>query len=870
MADQLEPYFKPVQDPGENLYLDRITKRLLAVLPPTKIQFRVILVESSEVNGFSLAGGRVYLTRKLVASAQTEDEAAGVIAHEMGHILSHQIVDETAADMRRLLGMTSVGDKADIYARFQQLMDARMKDKHPEARANSDEKQEEADLVAVYAMAAAGYRPQAYSEFWDRVNFVRGKTGNAVTDFFGITTPDSRRLRAIQKLVTALPLGCGGSGSNDSSDFEKWHSLVVANQASTVGSDFKPLLESTLTPPLRMDLEWLRFSRDGKYILAQDEGSIFVLSRDPYQPLFRFDAEDALEPEFTPDSQRVVFHTRGLHTEEWSITDRKLVASHEPLSQRGCIQTKLAPDGRTLFCISFRGDMDGTLTLTALDTTSGSVLYEKKDFFTPTGEYLLRLLVSAQSSIPTDVMPGGFSADGNYLLIGPGNDKVAFDLRTRSTVSIGWELKQQIVGAYAFIGDDKVVGEALNARDSGVFSFPQGKRVAAAPFRLEDLEPVTQGEYVLSHDIKDYAIGLADVAQAKFIAGSKTSSMDVWSGLLANEGIDGSVTLRKIADSTGKPESTTLPLSPLAGSLRTALSTDGRLLALSTRTRGGVWDVSSGRLLTLFRGFDSAMFAPDNSLVAQFPKYGKNDRGIVHITFAPLASTLMPYKEDDDTSLTFGMLEQWKHPDKKHTEWTVRKLEDNSVMWSKTYEGEGPGHTYNLVPGQTILSFLLTSDAAKARLKEMPELTTQAAAVKDKNMGRLIQVIDNTNGKVLHEFILTVPLTYTGVGGINIVGQNLYLSSGDNRTMTYSLENRTQLRQLFGYVAAVDAASNRICTVNRRDEAIVYDAEGRQLATYHTGSPLRLAHFEQDGKRLLLLTADQKIQIVEIAPTVTN
>jgi hypothetical protein len=60
-----------------------------------------------------------------------------------------------------------------------------------------------------------------------------------------------------------------------------------------------------------MDLERLRFSRDGKSILAQDESSVFVMSRDPLKILFRFDATDSMPAEFSPDSQHIVFHTPG-------------------------------------------------------------------------------------------------------------------------------------------------------------------------------------------------------------------------------------------------------------------------------------------------------------------------------------------------------------------------------------------------------------------------------------------------------------------------------------------------------------------------------------------------------------------------------
>ena len=108
MADLIENRFRPVRNEALNIYLDTIANRLLSGLPPTKTRFRLMLVESSEINGFSLAGGRVYLTRKLVANAKNEDEVAGVIAHEMGHILTHQFAFETTANLRRLLGLPAL------------------------------------------------------------------------------------------------------------------------------------------------------------------------------------------------------------------------------------------------------------------------------------------------------------------------------------------------------------------------------------------------------------------------------------------------------------------------------------------------------------------------------------------------------------------------------------------------------------------------------------------------------------------------------------------------------------------------------------------------------------------------------------------
>ncbi len=878
IADMLERDYKPVQNPAENEYLNHIAKRLLAVLPPTNIKFRVILVDSPEVNAVSLAGGRVYVTRKLVANAQNEDEVAAVLAHEMGHILSHQTAISITADMKRLLEVTSVADKADVYAKFQHWIDAKMKDKHSGADPNSDEKQNEADTVSVYAVAAAGYRPQAFSEWWNRMFYVNGKTGGPLSDFFGLTTPSSKRLRSIEKLVAALPRGCGAAQPNDSADFEKWRELVIANRGVTLAGDVKAAIQSLLTPPLRMDLEQLRFSRDGKYILAQDETSVFVLSREPFQPLFRLDAEDALPAEFTPDSQHIVFHTRGLHTEEWSIADRKLISSHELVSKNACLQSKLSPDGRTLFCIYVHdanspGIMTSTavIGLSALDTATGRVLYQEDDFLKMPSGFLAEFALAAISPVPIDLIRSSLSADGNFLMIGGGADKLAFDLRTRAVVPIGKELKSSVARAYAFVGNDKVLGEAQDPKDTGIFSFPDGKRIQAAAFRVNDLESTTDGDYVLSHDVKDNAVGLADVSKAKFIAVSKSFAMDVWNGWLTNENANGGILLSKVANpGAAGSQIATLPQSPLGSSGQTALSADGRLLAISSGTRGGVWDVNTGKRVALLRAFNSAYFSPDNSLYAEFAKHGTVDRSIARLSFAPLASVSMPYKEDDDAVLRFGMLQQWKRTDQKHVELVVHKIDDNSVLWRKSFEGDVPGYNYSLGSGQTILSFRLSGDWARTRLKETPGLAAEAAGIKAKDSGWLIQVLDNINGTVLKELVLAVPMTYEGAGAVTIVGDNLYLSGVDNRTMVYSVATQAQLRQIFGYAIAADTGSGRICTINRRDEAVVYDSDGHQVASYHTGEPLLFAHFEQDGNRLLLFTADQKIRIVQIEAGATN
>jgi predicted Zn-dependent protease len=63
-ADLTERDIQPVRDAALGARLQRIADRLVATLPPTTIHFKVMLVDSDEINGFSIAGGHVYILRK--------------------------------------------------------------------------------------------------------------------------------------------------------------------------------------------------------------------------------------------------------------------------------------------------------------------------------------------------------------------------------------------------------------------------------------------------------------------------------------------------------------------------------------------------------------------------------------------------------------------------------------------------------------------------------------------------------------------------------------------------------------------------------------------------------------------------------------
>jgi len=68
MAEQVAPRLKVIENDALTGYLSQLGDRLVLHLPPTNLKFRFYLIDLPEPNAFSIAGGRVYVSRKVIRS----------------------------------------------------------------------------------------------------------------------------------------------------------------------------------------------------------------------------------------------------------------------------------------------------------------------------------------------------------------------------------------------------------------------------------------------------------------------------------------------------------------------------------------------------------------------------------------------------------------------------------------------------------------------------------------------------------------------------------------------------------------------------------------------------------------------------------
>ncbi len=127
---QVEKEYKFTSDPLEKKRVEDIGKKIAAVSDRKEIDYIFQVLEDDEVNAVSLPGGYVYVNSGLLAKVANDDELAGVLAHEVGHIVARHSIKKLQAlqgySILRLLvavapvsGSGEVGNAADAaFAQF--------------------------------------------------------------------------------------------------------------------------------------------------------------------------------------------------------------------------------------------------------------------------------------------------------------------------------------------------------------------------------------------------------------------------------------------------------------------------------------------------------------------------------------------------------------------------------------------------------------------------------------------------------------------------------------------------------------------------------------------------------------------------------
>jgi len=202
-SEEIEKSTKFITDPVVVEYVNRIGQNIVKN-SDCKVPFTIKVIDSDEINAMALPGGFFYVNSGLILNADEEAELAGVMAHETAHVCAHHAVrEQTRMNYAQLStiplifigGWTGYGiyEAAGLAVPMTFLKFSR-------------DFEAQADYLGVQYMYRAGYDPQAFISFFEKIQALEKRKPGLVAKAFSDhpQTPD-RILHSQEEIARILP-----------------------------------------------------------------------------------------------------------------------------------------------------------------------------------------------------------------------------------------------------------------------------------------------------------------------------------------------------------------------------------------------------------------------------------------------------------------------------------------------------------------------------------------------------------------------------------------------------------------------------------------------------------------------------------------
>ncbi len=188
-AAEIEKSTRFITDPVVTEYVNRIGQNIVKN-SDCKVPFTIKVIDTDEINAMALPGGFFYVNSGLILNADEEAELAGVMAHETAHVCAHHAAREMTRANYAQIGMVplifiggwtgyGIYEAASIGVPLTFLHFSR-------------EFEAQADYLGIQYMYRAGYDPQAFISFFEKVQALEKRKPGLVAKTFSDhpQTPD--------------------------------------------------------------------------------------------------------------------------------------------------------------------------------------------------------------------------------------------------------------------------------------------------------------------------------------------------------------------------------------------------------------------------------------------------------------------------------------------------------------------------------------------------------------------------------------------------------------------------------------------------------------------------------------------------------
>jgi predicted Zn-dependent protease len=203
LAQEVERSSKLIDDPVVTEYVNRVGQNLVRN-SDARVPFTIKVIDSDEVNAFALPGGFFYVNSGLILRAQEESELAGVMAHEISHVCArHGTKNATKGEAMQLAMIPLMLLGPGGWAGYGIYEAASLAIPVTYLKFSRDSERE-ADYLGLQYMYKAGYDPNSYVTFFERIQADEKRRPGTIPKVFSTHPPTPDRIEATQKEIARI------------------------------------------------------------------------------------------------------------------------------------------------------------------------------------------------------------------------------------------------------------------------------------------------------------------------------------------------------------------------------------------------------------------------------------------------------------------------------------------------------------------------------------------------------------------------------------------------------------------------------------------------------------------------------------------
>jgi beta-barrel assembly-enhancing protease len=224
-AQQINQQLPIITDPEVNRYINVLGDQIASHTSRADLDWHFYVVDSREVNAFAVPGGFVYVNRGLIERTTNMSQLAGVLGHEIGHVVRRHSIQQMQQAQKANIGVTlaciltrvcesqaaqaaiQVGGTA-VFAKF------------------SRDDEREADQEGITNTVRAGISPQGIPEMFQILLNERSRSPGSVDAWFATHPLEEERVQTTSAAIAQIDPAILRTLTRDTQNYQAFRQRV--------------------------------------------------------------------------------------------------------------------------------------------------------------------------------------------------------------------------------------------------------------------------------------------------------------------------------------------------------------------------------------------------------------------------------------------------------------------------------------------------------------------------------------------------------------------------------------------------------------------------------------------------------------------